>query len=260
MTRPDIQTLRSAVEELAHAALACPGSTEHREALEVAWREYEEAQGRETRKPLMIQLQNPPVKVRAQEYELVMDAIENAIEACASQSDLPPGAWSVNYAEIVGRLLAPSTGGKEAQGRTQTPAGAANGGDPDPIPSEETSGRENASGALTLNEYQSAAARTINRHLTDAQKLAHAVSMIAAEAGEIAGIHQKTFQGHILWTGKIHEEAGDLLWALAYLLTTLSIPLEEIAAANIRKLKLRYSGDGFTAAESIARVDTRGEA
>lgn len=108
--------------------------------------------------------------------------------------------------------------------------------------------------AMTLNEYQELAARTINNDLEDFQQFAHALHGMAAEVGEIHGIVQKHYQGHEANDEHMMKEVGDLLWFIAELCTSCGFTLEETAAMNIEKLKARYP-DGFEAERSLHRQE-----
>jgi len=59
-------------------------------------------------------------------------------------------------------------------------------------------------------------------------------------------------------TENIKEEAGDLLWYLAGpLCRALGCTLEELASANVAKLKARYP-DAYSDQHAIARADKEG--
>ncbi len=109
--------------------------------------------------------------------------------------------------------------------------------------------------SMTLNEYQALAARTINKDMSCYEILMHALHEIAAECGEIHGHFQKLYQGHELDEGALMLEVGDLLWGIAELCTASGWMLEDVAQANIDKLKRRYP-DGFSADRSVHREDT----
>ncbi len=101
----------------------------------------------------------------------------------------------------------------------------------------------NAEYPLTLNEYQRQAQRTANT--ADPIRLATAGLGVAGEAGELAGAIKKHLShGHDLDKEHIREELGDVLWYLAEIAAALDMTLEEVAEANIAKLKARYP-DGF---------------
>lgn len=109
--------------------------------------------------------------------------------------------------------------------------------------------------ALSMNEYQHKAARTINQSLNGEQKLFHALHGLAGEVGEIHSLFQKELQGHAIDPEKLKKEVGDLLWFVAELCTVSGWTLEEIARLNIAKLEKRYP-EGFSAERSIHREGT----
>lgn len=109
--------------------------------------------------------------------------------------------------------------------------------------------------ALSMNEYQHKAARTINQSLTEEKTLDHALHLIAAESGEIHSLYQKELQGHTFTVENLQKEIGDLLWGIAELCTVYGFTLEDVARLNIAKLEKRYP-KGFSAERSIHREGT----
>lgn len=107
---------------------------------------------------------------------------------------------------------------------------------------------------MEMNEYQMAAARTINKNLFQEQRLYHALHGMAGEVGEIHSLFQKAFQGHPLDHEHLKKEFGDLLWMLAEGCTAMNWTLEEVAQANLSKLRDRYP-DGFDAEKSLHRKE-----
>lgn len=107
---------------------------------------------------------------------------------------------------------------------------------------------------MDFNEYQAAAGRTFNHHLTRLEATRHAVFGICAEAGEISSLYQKEYQGHAIEIEDLVKEIGDELWFLAELCTMNGLKLEEVAKANIRKLKKRYP-NGFSIDDSLHRSE-----
>ena len=108
--------------------------------------------------------------------------------------------------------------------------------------------------AMTFNYYQIAAQRTANP--ADPIRLATAGLGVAGEAGELAGAIKKHLShGHDLDLEKIKEEAGDVLWYLAEIAATCGFTLEDVALANIAKLRRRYP-DGFDTERSKNRGDS----
>lgn len=109
-------------------------------------------------------------------------------------------------------------------------------------------------GSLSLNEYQELAGRTINKGLSSAEVLRHALFEMASEVGEIHGIFQKELQGHPIDRDDLEKEIGDVLWGIAELCTQQGMKLEDVAVRNIEKLKKRYP-NGFEEERSVHRGD-----
>lgn len=101
-----------------------------------------------------------------------------------------------------------------------------------------TAGVENVS---TLDGYQSEARRTINRGLTDDQRLLDASAGLAEEAGEVLShVRKHLFQNKPLDRDAVALELGDALWCLAIAADTLGISLQDVARRNVQKLRARY--------------------
>ncbi len=93
----------------------------------------------------------------------------------------------------------------------------------------------------TLSEYQAEARRTINRGLTDDQRLLDAAAGLAEEAGEVlAHVRKHLLQGRPLDRDSLTLELGDALWCVAITADTLGISLEAVARRNVDKLRERY--------------------
>lgn len=107
---------------------------------------------------------------------------------------------------------------------------------------------------MTLNEYQMAAARTMNPNLGTAETELHALHGLSAEVGEIHGIFQKYYQGHEVDDEDLKKELGDLLWMIAELCTVEGWILDDIGWMNIEKLRKRYP-EGFSAIRSLNREE-----
>ena len=107
---------------------------------------------------------------------------------------------------------------------------------------------------LTLNDYQELAARTINNCLSYKQQEMHALHGMCGEIGELHSLYQKTYQEHPFDKEHAMKELGDLLWFIAEYCTACGFTLEEVAKANIEKLKARYP-DGFEADKSLHRKE-----
>ncbi len=94
---------------------------------------------------------------------------------------------------------------------------------------------------VTFDDYQKAAARTLNPRLNDQEKLLDAAAGIAEEAGEVlAHVRKHLYQGRELNREKLAEELGDLLWCVAAMATMSGVTLGDVAQQNQRKLAARH--------------------
>ena len=101
-----------------------------------------------------------------------------------------------------------------------------------------TAGPENVA---TLDGYQAEARRTINRRLTDDQRLLDSSAGLAEEAGEVLShVRKHLFQGRPLDRDAVTLELGDALWCLAIAADTLGISLQDVARRNVEKLRARH--------------------
>lgn len=105
---------------------------------------------------------------------------------------------------------------------------------------------------MTVNEYQSLARRTQNTK--GEERLFHSVFGLASEAGEVAGILQKGYQGHPISAEHFIKELGDCLWMISEACDAIGVTMEEVMRANIKKLRERYP-DGFDAEHSLHRKE-----
>ena len=93
----------------------------------------------------------------------------------------------------------------------------------------------------TLAGYQAEARRTINRALTDDQRLLDASAGLAEEAGEVLShVRKHVLQGRSLDREAVTLELGDALWCLAIAADTLGVSLAEVARRNVEKLRSRF--------------------
>lgn len=106
---------------------------------------------------------------------------------------------------------------------------------------------------MEFNEYQDLAQKTAKKDT--AVSLFNGPLGLAGEAGEVVDLLKKTLiHGHPLDVALLKEELGDVLWYLAEIAAKAELKLEDIAIANIEKLKKRYP-EGFSLTASLARVD-----
>ena len=102
-------------------------------------------------------------------------------------------------------------------------------------------------------EYQNLAMRTCSIPYDNKyDRLRHAVLGLTSEAGEVAGILQKVYQGHEFDKEHIKKELGDCMWMIAEACDALDFSMDDVMQLNIDKLKARYP-EGFTAEQSLHR-------
>lgn len=108
---------------------------------------------------------------------------------------------------------------------------------------------------MTGNEYQKLAMRTCSIPYDDKRGMMyHAVFGLCSEAGEVAGILQKEYQGHVMDRHHVARELGDCLWMIAEACEALDMTIEEVMEMNISKLRARYP-EGFSAERSLHRAE-----
>ena len=96
---------------------------------------------------------------------------------------------------------------------------------------------------MTLDDYQDAAARTINMSLGPDDRLLDAASGLAEESGEIlAHVRKNRFQRQAIDQDAMVLELGDALWCLATVAGALGVTLDEVARRNVEKLERRHPG------------------
>ena len=98
---------------------------------------------------------------------------------------------------------------------------------------------------MSLSDYQSSAARTVNPALSPDDRLLDAAAGLAEEAGEIlARVRKHRFQQRPLDRDGLVIELGDALWCLSMVASSLGATLDEVADRNLAKLRARHP-DGF---------------
>lgn len=108
---------------------------------------------------------------------------------------------------------------------------------------------------MDFNDYQFEARRTQRKDLPLWAMREHALFGLSSEVGEVMGLHQKVHQGHPLDDTALRLEIGDCMWFLAELCDAYGWSMEDIAKANIQKLRTRYPHE-FSVEDCEARVDT----
>jgi NTP pyrophosphatase (non-canonical NTP hydrolase) len=96
-----------------------------------------------------------------------------------------------------------------------------------------------------LDGYQTEVRRTAIPGLTMRDDLLLGAIGLCGESGEVAEIIKKhVFHEAPLNRENVGAELGDVLWYLAHLAGLLGMSLDEIATANVAKLRARYP-NGF---------------
>ena len=111
---------------------------------------------------------------------------------------------------------------------------------------------------MNIREYQSLAASTANKALGPMRPIVACMGL-AGEAGEFVDEYKKVVgHGHPFDEDKLKKELGDVAWYVAELCTAHGWCMEEVLAANIEKLRVRYP-EKFTTANSLRRIDVQTE-
>lgn len=103
---------------------------------------------------------------------------------------------------------------------------------------------------MNLQEYQKLTRKTAIYPQRVAEE--YLIQGLTSEAGEVAGVRKKYLRDGLSreeYIAKLEAEMGDVFWYLVSLAYELKIPLHNILAGNIEKLKARQQnntlkGDG----------------
>ena len=107
---------------------------------------------------------------------------------------------------------------------------------------------------MKINEYQKLAMRTCSiPYEAKKDMLRRAVFGLASEAGEVASLLQKEYQGHEFDLTHAKKELGDCCWMIAEACTALGLELEDVMQTNIDKLRARFP-EGFDPEKSLHRA------
>nr|WP_218841953.1 nucleoside triphosphate pyrophosphohydrolase family protein [Lacticaseibacillus absianus] len=89
-----------------------------------------------------------------------------------------------------------------------------------------------------MNDYQQQANKTLagNEHV-----LTNLTLGLASDGGKVVDLVKKyTFQGYDLDRAELKRDLGDVLWYLSQIALWADIPFDEVAQANLTKLKKKY--------------------
>tara|TARA_S200002703_G_scaffold128458_1_gene115246 strand:+ start:134 stop:481 length:348 start_codon:yes stop_codon:yes gene_type:complete len=100
---------------------------------------------------------------------------------------------------------------------------------------------------MNFNEYQEACKRTANPDISWEEANINWALGIAGESGEYCElIKKKHFHDRVLNRQEAKKELGDILYYVAMAAANLQLDFDEVAEANVEKLRARYP-DGFVA-------------
>ncbi|MEV5721465.1 nucleoside triphosphate pyrophosphohydrolase family protein [Amycolatopsis mediterranei] len=96
---------------------------------------------------------------------------------------------------------------------------------------------------MELSDYQRAAVRTDQRPGTDLEAITIALLGLAGEAGSVATEYKKQRRDGAAYLAskiRMREELGDVLWYVADLCEKFGLDLDDVAVANLDKVKDRW--------------------
>jgi NTP pyrophosphatase (non-canonical NTP hydrolase) len=118
---------------------------------------------------------------------------------------------------------------------------------------------------MELNNYQQRATESDQRPGQEGEALLIPLLGLAGEAGSLLSEYKKRIrdrEGYPLFKERIKEELGDILWYLSNLTTKAGLSLEDVAAANLDKIRgrwletftePRFFDDAFPVSERLPR-------
>ena len=120
---------------------------------------------------------------------------------------------------------------------------------------------------MDLTDYQSRANETDQRPGNDEQAIVFPLLGLASEVGSLINQYKKRVRdgdAHAMFTERVSEELGDVLWYVANLAAKLDLSLDEVAELNLRRTSERWPvagaalpasfiDDGFPPTEQLPR-------
>src|SRR5438132_5768138 len=100
---------------------------------------------------------------------------------------------------------------------------------------------------MELNAYQIKANRTDRRPGRVEGALVFPLIGLASEVGSLVNQYKKRVrdgEAHALFTERVAEELGDVMWYVANLAAKLDLELEDVADLNLRRIAERWPTDG----------------
>jgi NTP pyrophosphatase (non-canonical NTP hydrolase) len=115
---------------------------------------------------------------------------------------------------------------------------------------------------MDLNEYQRSANMTDQRPAGDADQgdevLVFPLMGLASEVGSLVKQYKKRVrdgESHPLFTDRVAEELGDVLWYVANLAAKLGLELEDVAALNLKRITERWPSEGASLPAKLLDAD-----
>lgn len=111
---------------------------------------------------------------------------------------------------------------------------------------------------MELNDYQDAANETDLRPGSDEAALLFPMMGLASEVGALVNQYKKRVRdgdAHQLFSSRVGEELGDVLWYVANLASKLGLSLEEVAQLNLHRTRQRWPSS--TSGAAPGRLDGR---
>lgn len=105
---------------------------------------------------------------------------------------------------------------------------------------------------MNIGTYMAHSRRTRNSKLSKGETVAHALTGLTSEVGEINSLFQHFFQGEAFDKKRLADEIGDLMWFTMELLDAYNIDPSAVLKNNVAKLKKRYP-EGFSEKRSAQR-------
>lgn len=99
---------------------------------------------------------------------------------------------------------------------------------------------------MDLDEYQRLSAATDQRPGREDDALVFPMIGLASEVGGLVNQYKKRIrdgEAHALFSDRVAEELGDILWYLANVATKLDLSLDEIASLNLRRIRERWPSE-----------------
>jgi len=94
---------------------------------------------------------------------------------------------------------------------------------------------------MTFDEYQSAAAETAVYKRNPQMNIMYPALGLAGETGEVLEKIKKFYRDAVIDRDAVKKELGDVLWYVSALAGDLGFSLDDVAQANIDKLRDRKS-------------------